>query len=218
VLGLLAAAPSTLGIVFGVKALRDTSTDPDLRGSGLAVGGMILGAVGLIFLAVVGIGVAISSTTDTENRSVSVDDPVGTLRIDELAVALAAEPDLETARIVGRVWRIEGVSTRFSPPSSVDLPYGGKLRFEGTTSPASDPIGLGNDEEGVSNMLFLEFIDAEEESEFDANDGGPIACRIREAKGPPIEGASVFTGGYTLNARWILADSCRAAEPEATHR
>ena len=102
--------------------------------------------------------------------------------------------------------------------TAVDLPYGGKLRFEGTTSPASDPIGLGNDEEGVSNMLFLEFIDAEEESEFDANDGGPIACRIREAKGPPIEGASVFTGGYTLNARWILADSCRAVEPEATHR
>jgi hypothetical protein len=74
----------------------------------------------------------------SEVSEVSVDDPVGTLRFDEVSVALATDPDREVERIVGHVWRFEG-------PKST-------LRGDGTYHFFA--VDLGSND-GIDNRLYL---------------------------------------------------------------
>ena len=62
-------------------------------------------AIALTGVAVVWVLVAIGYP---QIWSVSADEAVGTLRFDELSVALATDADREVERIVGHVWRLEG--------------------------------------------------------------------------------------------------------------
>jgi uncharacterized protein DUF4190 len=48
---------STLAIVLGLVALRETAIHPELGGRNLALGGLVLGIVGLVAGIVVGIGI-----------------------------------------------------------------------------------------------------------------------------------------------------------------
>ena len=62
----------------------------------------------MIVLMLVSVLVGCVATEQFGVFEASVDKPVGTLRFDELSVALETDPDREAERIVGHVWRLEG--------------------------------------------------------------------------------------------------------------
>ena len=127
---------------------------------------------------------------------VSVDNPVGTLQLDELGVAFAADPDGEAERIVGQVWRIEGPKTT-------------STRFEMRWLFAD----LGTDEDGVATALRPKFVDDSDEFRFETTEI-PIACRIVRVNGPPAsQGMTIYAPSHLDDERWIEADSCRVIDP-----
>jgi hypothetical protein len=54
---------SILAVIFGHIAISQTNRDPNLRGRGMAVAGLVLGYVGIALLVVTILAVASSSTT-----------------------------------------------------------------------------------------------------------------------------------------------------------
>jgi hypothetical protein len=127
---------------------------------------------------------------------VSVDNPVGTLQLDELSVAFATDPDGEAERIVGEVWRIEGPKKAYT-------------RFE-TLELFAD---VGTDDRGVTTALLPTFVDEWDEFRFKTR-VIPIACRIVKVDGPPaVQYLTLYAPFRIGDERWIEADSCLVIDP-----
>jgi hypothetical protein len=121
-----------------------------------------------------------------------LDDPVGTLRLDELSVALATDPDREVERIVGHAWRFEG-------PKST-LRAGGRYHFFA--------VDLGT-HDGVETWLHLRFATGrDEESRFETEEVA-IACLITASGVFHVEPTSSDN-----DQRTIAATDCRVVEPD----
>ena len=54
---------SILAVIFGHVALSQTKRDPNLRGRGMAIAGLVLGYVGIALLIIGILAIATSSTT-----------------------------------------------------------------------------------------------------------------------------------------------------------
>jgi len=143
--------------------------------------------IALIFVAMFGGCVA---TVEFGVFESSVDEPVGTLRFDELSVALATDPDREVERIVGHVWRFEGPKSTFSGD--------GHINFF-----AVDP----GTNDGFDNRLYLSFATRWDKSRFETEEV-TIACLITSSSVFLVEPTSPGN-----DERSIAAKSCRVVEP-----
>jgi hypothetical protein len=149
----------------------------------------------LAVLSVVALG-GIVSVISWPGSPVSVDNPVGTLQLDELSVAFATDPDGEAERIVGEVWRIEGPKKAYT-------------RFE-TLELFAD---VGTDDRGVTTALLPTFVDEWDELRFKTR-VIPIACRIVKVDGPPaVQYLTLYAPFRIGDERWIEADSCLVIDP-----
>jgi hypothetical protein len=123
---------------------------------------------------------------------VSVDNPLGTLRFDELSVALATDPDREVERIVGHVWRFEGPKRLITRGSALYFPA----------------VDLGIDD-SFEYQLYLDFATPRDGSRFKTEEVA-IACFITSANFGPVETTSPH------DRRSISAKSCRVVESDSS--
>ncbi len=136
--------------------------------------------------------VVLAGTMHYANRPVSVDNPVGTLRFDELSSALVADPDREIERIVGDVWRLEGPKRTWRTES-------GMYRFFVVDLDTND---------GFDDSLFLDFVDDADELRFETEEV-PIACLITGVNVKYFDPVVNLLGRHS-----IFANSCRVVEPD----
>jgi hypothetical protein len=121
----------------------------------------------------------------------SVDNPVGTLRFDELSSALATDPIREAERIVGHVWRFEG-------------PKATPEEIPGITPYWVDLVAS----DGFHYVLEPYFATHRDRSRFDTEDV-TIACLVTSTNFDLVTPESPSDG-----TRSIIAKSCRVIESD----
>lgn len=62
---------SLLGLIFGIVALRQTARD-GTRGRGLALAGVIIGAIGLLVVIAIAVGVAVTNGSSSDTGTVTL--------------------------------------------------------------------------------------------------------------------------------------------------
>jgi hypothetical protein len=184
-----------LGLVLGMGSrLVWKLKTPQRTGSWLLIG-VTVGVLVSITLS------AVLAITYIRNRPVAVDNPVGTIHMNSFNATFAALPifpvdeqNQERDRIVGEVWRIEGIE---------QLSYSDDTNSWVYTPATIDEIGDPN-----ALTVSLKFASAKDENRFTPGGTMPIACRITGILGPPISTGPMFQESAVYEVR-IKADSCR---------